>query len=54
MFGRICLMPSFVSGEIFYQLVTPYIDGIQKTKFVISGEKGTGKSFAYLIYDYLS
>jgi hypothetical protein len=52
-------MPNHITGEIFHQLLVTYLGTdkdktIIKDKFTISGEKGTGKSFAYLIYDYLS
>jgi hypothetical protein len=44
---------------VFNSLLISYEDAekkkkIRKNRFVISGEKGAGKSFAYLIYDYLS
>ncbi len=50
-------MPTQVTGDIFNQLAVYYNkkgETIEKSKFVIAGEKGTGKSYAYLMYDYLS
>jgi hypothetical protein len=54
--GRIVLMPTRVTGDIFNQLAVCYEKGeeITKKRFVIAGEKGTGKSYSYLMYDYLS
>jgi hypothetical protein len=48
--GRLVLMPNIGTGLIVDAILNTF-DGDRLTTY---GEKGTGKSFAFLIYDYLS
>lgn len=44
---RTTLNPTIFTGQIFKKLHDCH-------NIIVSGEKGTGKSFAYLTYNYLS
>ncbi len=48
--GLLVLMPNLGTGQIMNVILNTF----DTDRFTTYGEKGTGKSFAFLIYDYLS